>query len=231
MLGTIAQRYGVTVAALCRLNTIRSTDVIRPGQRLEIPGRAGRSEYAVKPPPPGASWAPFMKPAWRLGYVTLTGHGRSWKGYVVGPNDRVLPLARMRVTAALASWRTGKAFDVDQRLLRLIAHVSDVFGGRSIRLVGGYRERSYARHSRHKTGEAIDFSIPGVPNDVLRDYLRTHKDVGVGYYPNSTHVHLDVREKNSYWVDHSRPGRKPAYVLGGGSRTSQAVASRSRQVR
>lgn len=164
-----------------------------------------------EPPPPGASWAPFMKPAWRRGYVTIQGHGRQWKGYVIGPREQVLPLARQRISHVLASWRTGKEVLVDDRLVRLLAHVSDVFGGRPIRIVSGYREKSYAPKSKHKLGRAVDFSIPGVPNAVVRDYLRTLSDVGVGYYPNSTHVHLDVRQKSGYWVDYSRPGQPPKY--------------------
>jgi hypothetical protein len=37
-------------------------------------------------------------------------------------------------------------------------------------------------------------------------------DVGVGYYPNSTHIHLDVRDKTTYWVDYSFPGERPHYA-------------------
>lgn len=207
VLGKIAKRYNVTVADLCKRNGIRRSDVIRPGQRLKIPA----APIPIRPPPPGASWAPYMKPAWKRGYITVAGHGRSWKGYVIGPENQVLPMAQKRVSRVLASWRTGKTIVVEERLVRLIAHVSDVFGGRKIRIVSGYRETSHAPRSRHKTGEAVDFSIPGIPNDVLRDYLRTLPDVGVGYYPNSTHVHLDVRKKNGYWIDYSRPGKGPVY--------------------
>jgi len=35
--------------------------------------------------------------------------------------------------------------------------------------------------------------------------------VGVGYYPNSTFVHLDVRSLPTYWVDYSKPGEPPRY--------------------
>jgi hypothetical protein len=51
----------------------------------------------------------------------------------------------------------------------------------------------------------------GVPNSALRDYLRTLRDVGVGYYPNSTFVHLDVRERSASWVDYAGPGESPRY--------------------
>jgi hypothetical protein len=51
-----------------------------------------------------------------------------------------------------------------------------------------------------------------VPNEVLRDYCRTFKSTGVGYYPNSLFVHFDVRQQTTYWVDLSGPGQAPRYV-------------------
>lgn len=223
VLGTIAARYGVSVEALCRANGIDAQKPIRPGQRLIVPTKARADEPKKKEParasgrtavertPPGASWAPFVKRIGKRGHISITGHGRSWTGYVIGPKDEVLPLAKQRIAWVLASWRTGKQVSVDERLIRLLARVSDTFGGRSIRVVSGYRELSHARHSKHKSGHALDFSIPGIPNEALRDYLRTFSNVGVGYYPNSTHVHLDVREGSGYWIDYSRPGQHPAY--------------------
>ena len=100
----------------------------------------------------------------------------------------------------MASWRSGAEERIHGRLIRLLVRISDQFGGRPIRIVSGFRPHAEARftpHSKHTLGRAVDFSIPGIPNDVLRDYLRqTMKDVGIGYYPNSTHVHLDIREED-----------------------------------
>ena len=47
----------------------------------------------------------------------------------------------------------------------------------------------------------------------LRDYLRkTFDKVGVGYYPNSTFVHLDVRkDRSAFWIDYSGPGERAVY--------------------
>src|SRR5262249_51489289 len=87
--------------------------------------------------------------------------------------------------------------------------VSDTFGGRPIQIVSGYRTTSYFRDSRHKTSQAVDFGVVGVPNSVVRDYLLTLEDVGVGYYPNSTFLHLDVRPHAPYWVDSAGPGEAP----------------------
>ena len=58
-------------------------------------------------------------------------------------------------------------------------------------------------------GKAVDFRVTGVPNEVVRDFCRTLKNTGCGYYPNSTFVHLDVRESSAFWIDYSKPGEPP----------------------
>jgi uncharacterized protein YcbK (DUF882 family) len=133
---------------------------------------------------------------------------------VLDEKGNVLPEARKRIQSLLASWETGKKVQVaiDPRLYQRIVRVSDEFGGRPLRIVSGYRERSFSRHSKHRTGRALDFSIPGVPNSVLVDFLITLPQTGVGYYPNTTHVHMDARPTRMYWVDTSGPGQAPRYV-------------------
>lgn len=155
------------------------------------------------------SWEPYSKPPKYRGYIKLVGFNEQWRGYVIGPGNRVLGGAHRAVTRVLSG--EDLKHGIDKRLVRLIAKVSDQFGGRPMRIVSGHRSTSYSSASRHKVGKAVDFSIPGVPNSVLRDYLLTLGDVGVGYYPNSTFVHLDVRETKTYWVDYSGPGEPPQY--------------------
>lgn len=62
-------------------------------------------------------------------------------------------------------------------------------------------------------GLACDFRVAGVPNADLRDYLRrTFKSVGVGYYPNSSFIHLDVRKgASAFWIDYSGPKEAALY--------------------
>jgi hypothetical protein len=45
----------------------------------------------------------------------------------------------------------------------------------------------------------------------VRDFCRTLRNAGCGYYPNSTFVHMDVRDTKAFWVDLSRPGEPPRY--------------------
>ena len=228
-LGSIAKRYNVSVEAICNASGIGLSDPIHPGDTLLIPGRGDDTgnyarqlrlngqvsvvEHPKDTPRAKAerldSWRKYQKAPWKRGYVTLVGFNESWKGFAIGPNGDVLPRAREEISRVLAA--TGERPRIQARLIALLAKVSDTFGGRPLRIVSGYRERSYAAASRHRTGSAVDFSIPGVPNEAVRDYMRGLDNVGVGYYPNSSFVHLDVREGDTYWIDYSGPGEAPQY--------------------
>jgi len=141
---------------------------------------------------------------------------------------KLRPDAKGRVTQKqLHGWNrflrchhTGRVHSMSTRLAQLIYDVDKHFGFKRILVVAGYRAPRVAREkgnpkSPHKKGVACDFRIEGVPNTELRDYERTLPKVGVGYYPNSEFVHLDVdplRNKHSaFWIDYSRPGERAKY--------------------
>ncbi len=176
----------------------------------------------------GPSWLAYSARPKKRGYLELKSTVGRWSGQAVVDGWTIPEEARVGIARTLASWRSGAEERIHGRLIRLLVRVSDQFGGRPIRIVSGFRphgEARYTPHSKHTLGRAVDFSVPGIPNDVLRDYLRqTMKDVGVGYYPNSTHVHLDIREEDAYWVDYSSPGKPPSY--GGPPRPQRAPVNK-----
>ena len=103
---------------------------------------------------------------------------------------------------------------VDPRLVALVGIVSSHFSGKPLEVVSGYRAYTptqYTAHSNHNLGKALDFRIRGVSNEALRDFCRTLRSAGCGYYPNSTFVHLDVRDTKAFWTDWSHPGEPPKY--------------------
>ena len=110
---------------------------------------------------------------------------------------------------------TNTQHKMDPRLPRLLYQTGRHFSGRRIEVISGYRNPKVARNpkSPHKKGLACDFRIAGVPNATLRDFLRRSFDhVGVGYYPNSLFVHLDVRKgPSAFWIDYSGPGQGSEY--------------------
>jgi LysM repeat protein len=208
-LSAIAKRFGVSVASICRWNAIRKDIVLAPGRKIGVPlppGARTGSVAAAARAPRVTSWRELARTPDRPGFVSLESHGGSWQGQLVGRSGALLPEAERRVSELLAG---GTEPRIDTRLITLLARVSDTFGGRKLRVVSGYRP---GRGSRHGQARAVDFSIEGIPNWALRDYLLTLQRVGVGYYPNSVHVHLDVREESASWVDLSRPGQRARYL-------------------
>jgi len=104
--------------------------------------------------------------------------------------------------------------EIDPRLVSVLTQFSDHFGGRPLEIVSGFRPHTpgqHTTHSNHNLGKALDFAIRGVSNQALRDFCHTLRDVGCGYYPNSSFIHVDVRAGSARWVDESGPGEPPRY--------------------
>ncbi len=110
---------------------------------------------------------------------------------------------------------TKKQHAMNPRLARLLYETGRNFPGKRIEVVSGYRHPKFAKnpHSPHMKGLACDVRVAGVKNTELRDFFRSRfKSVGVGYYPNSSFVHLDVRRGSSaFWIDYSGPGETAIY--------------------
>ena len=106
---------------------------------------------------------------------------------------------------------------VDPRLVDRIQSVVDHFSkpGSPAKLfvISGYRPASVG--SMHSSGRAIDFRVEGVRNEDVVTFCKTLPDTGCGFYPNSSFVHIDVRDAGAghvSWIDASGPGETPRYV-------------------
>jgi uncharacterized protein YcbK (DUF882 family) len=210
-LWSVARRHGCSVEALARTNGLKTSSSLRPGMRLVLPGHEGTSSSGGGGGG-GRAWGTPKNP----GRVSLVraGTGAKLTVQLTDARGRVRPEAQKQMARFLRPRNVKKSHSPDRRLLGLLARVSDHFGGRTIHVVSGYRlAGGYTKHqSRHVKGAAIDLKVEGVPNRVLRDRLRMFDDVGVGFYPNSSFVHFDVRDQNAFWVDVSKPGQKPDYL-------------------
>jgi uncharacterized protein YcbK (DUF882 family) len=82
---------------------------------------------------------------------------------------------------------------------------------RRIEIVSAFRvpRGDGRRSSNHHRGRAVDFRLKSVPKAVLRRFLdETFSPAGVGWYPNSSFVHLDIRGASYWWTDRSRAGQR-----------------------
>jgi uncharacterized protein YcbK (DUF882 family) len=132
-------------------------------------------------------------------------------------DDKGRPLrgVQKRFDNLLRCHHTKKRHAMNPRLVRVLYQVGKHYPGRRVEVVSGYRHPSVAKNPRspHMKGQACDFRISGVKNTELRDYLRRDfQKVGVGYYPNSSFVHLDIRkDRSAFWIDYSGPGERALY--------------------
>jgi uncharacterized protein YcbK (DUF882 family) len=202
-LAEIARRHDATVDALARSNGLRATSALRVGQSLVLPGAELASQIA-------ATEKRWGKPK-RPGVVTFMRlYPRETRRVsMLDANGRVRRAAISTLRQLLRPKDSRKRKEPHARLLRLLAQVSDHFGGRPIHIVSGLRVAggNTKDSSQHVAGNAVDFRIPGVPLETLRERCARFDRVGVGFYPRSKFVHLDVRNRDARWTDWSLPGQ------------------------
>ncbi len=115
-----------------------------------------------------------------------------------------VPDALQALNHLLRDHRTGQVHDIAPGLFDLVASLrSRVESNATVQVISGYRSpqsnaalhaRSdgVASHSLHMLGEATDLRIPGVDLAYLRDAAWSLQRGGVGFYPQSQFVHVDV---------------------------------------
>ncbi|MDB5616316.1 DUF882 domain-containing protein [Tardiphaga sp.] len=111
-----------------------------------------------------------------------------------------------RINHFLRDWRSQDQTTMDRRLFDILWEVyRDVDGKQPIQIISAYRSPAtnamlrrrssgVARSSQHMLGHAMDFFIPGVPLDQIRNAGLRLQRGGVGFYPTSgsPFVHLDT---------------------------------------
>ena len=99
--------------------------------------------------------------------------------------------------------RTGAETPMDPRLIELLYRITQRTR-QKIQLVSGFRAPmfSLATLSYHTRGMAADIRVPGMTPLMVRDLARAMGVKGIGYYPVSQFVHVDVRDQPQEWTDY-----------------------------
>jgi len=116
-----------------------------------------------------------------------------------------LPEALSKLDFFLRDHRTGDVHHFDPRLFDLLSVLTRTSGhpDAEIQVICGYRTpwsneflrthtSGVAKQSLHMQAEAIDIRLPGVGTATLRDLALALGRGGVGYYPVSNFIHVDV---------------------------------------
>lgn len=205
-LSRIARAHDCSVGELLRLNHLSDGAGLRAGQRLILPGfdpGVDRRKDWGAPEQPGRVLLRRGEERFALQLVDA-------QGRVLEPGLRALGRA---MTPGADPGTSARVQLPHPRLARLLAAISDHFGGRELQLVSGYRQvGGFTRGgSRHVRGRAADISVAGVSRRTLFEFCRSLSHTGCGYYPRSVFVHVDARVGSGQWVDWSPPGGRPRY--------------------
>jgi uncharacterized protein YcbK (DUF882 family) len=103
---------------------------------------------------------------------------------------------------------SGEEHPLDPRTLSLVYRIQMHFGAPELVFVSGYRVPKPGSHSNHGKGRAVDLVVPGVADEEVARFARDQGFVGVGVYPTSQFVHVDIRPRSYFWVDFSGPRAK-----------------------
>lgn len=116
-----------------------------------------------------------------------------------------------RINHFLRDFRTGDVRPMDVRLLDLLHEIRRRLGSdQPFHVISGYRSPKtnamlvsqsnggVAKNSFHTRGMAVDLFLPGERLSVLRRVAVAMRRGGVGYYPESNFVHVDVGPVR-YW--------------------------------
>jgi uncharacterized protein YcbK (DUF882 family) len=115
------------------------------------------------------------------------------------------PEGYRRLRHLMRCQRTTAETPIDPRLIDLLYRISQRTG-QKIMLVSGFRAPmfSLATLSFHTRGMAADIRIPGMTPLMVRELAMSMGVRGIGYYPVSGFVHVDVRDQFTTWTDYGQ---------------------------
>jgi uncharacterized protein YcbK (DUF882 family) len=129
-------------------------------------------------------------------------------------DDQYIPAALAKLDYFLRDHRTGDVRPFDPRLYDILSDLTSSIGrpGGEIDIVCGYRTPStneslrahttgVAKNSLHIQAEAIDLRMPGIDTLKLRKAALALHRGGVGYYPHSDFIHVDVGRVRQWCFD------------------------------
>jgi uncharacterized protein YcbK (DUF882 family) len=95
--------------------------------------------------------------------------------------------------------KTGRTRRIATGTLALLADVAMRYPGHEIEVISAVRSepdrtRDGLPHSRHYDGRAIDIQVRGAKLSDVRDAMwKSHRHIGLGWYPGAGFIHLDYR--------------------------------------
>ncbi len=123
---------------------------------------------------------------------------------------RYCPQGLAAINHIMRDHRTGQTKTMDTSLLDLLFSIaSKVKATEPFGIISGYRSpetnlllhkknQGVALNSLHMSGKAVDIQLPGCELSLLYSVAKDSRGGGVGYYPRSDFIHIDIGRVR-YW--------------------------------
>jgi len=125
-------------------------------------------------------------------------------------NGEYNPTSLSDINNILRDHRAEEVYEIDSSLIDLLYLLHTTTNSKApFHIISGYRSpktnaslrkqsNGVAKKSLHMQGKAIDIRLPDVKLEVLRDTAISLQAGGVGFYPKSNFIHLDVGKPRNW---------------------------------
>jgi uncharacterized protein YcbK (DUF882 family) len=122
-------------------------------------------------------------------------------------SDMPMGASETELAHVMRCLRTGRETTLDPKLSLLLFQIARGTGG-TIELISGYRAPQHAHDKNyHSRAQAADIRVKGVSTAALFALARRLEIPGLGIYPTTGMIHIDVRDVPYHWVDYSGKSR------------------------
>ena len=188
------------------INTIMNIDILNRRQFLQ----ASLTSLATTVLLPHYLKAAMVLPVERMLYIHNVHTGEHFKG-IYRSGNAYNAEALVSLQHLLRDRRNDLQHAIDPALYDMLFALQQRFETtKPFELICGYRspQSNRALHKKssgvavrslHMQGKAVDIALQGIKLSKLRDAAKTLRAGGVGYYPASGFIHIDIRPKVAYW--------------------------------
>jgi uncharacterized protein YcbK (DUF882 family) len=170
----------------------------------------GQILSAAEKPLPGF-FTEFAPPSGEKKLSLYNAHTHENLDIVFWQDGEYIPEALSKINYLFRDRRSGKVKGIKTDLLDLLFSVQQKLECREpFHIISGYRspgsnkllrkrKKGVAKNSLHMYGKAVDIRLPGNSLKTVRKAAMSFRAGGVGYYPRSKFVHIDVGPVRYWW--------------------------------
>ncbi|OJX09526.1 MAG: hypothetical protein BGO77_05040 [Caedibacter sp. 37-49] len=143
--------------------------------------------------------------------VLYNTHTSEWFKDIFWADGHYIPEQLDALNHFLRDPSNGKTTNIEPKLFDLMNNIQKAVNEKKpFEIISGYRSKEFndhlrktgkgvAQNSKHIEGKAVDIRMAGTQLVKLRNAAKAQKAGGVGFYPKSNFIHIDIRKECYYW--------------------------------